>query len=95
VLVHLQAFFSYLEQLNGEKGEKIDLRKRLADQLGIPIKTLRMRALRKRTTSRCGRELRAVQIDQWKQVNREGSVGNIPMGARPAKLQFSADNFFN
>jgi|SRR5215471_15805384 len=31
---------------DGEKREKIDSRKRLADQLGIPIKTLRMRALR-------------------------------------------------
>lgn len=35
-----------LRYYDGEKGEKIDLRKRLADQLGIPIKTLRMRALR-------------------------------------------------
>jgi len=31
---------------DGERREKIDSRKRLADQLGIPVKTLRMRALR-------------------------------------------------
>jgi DNA-directed RNA polymerase specialized sigma24 family protein len=35
-----------LQYYNGEKREKIDRRKRLADQLGIPAKTLRMRAVR-------------------------------------------------
>ena len=35
-----------LHYYDGERREKIDSRKRLADQLGIPVKTLRMRALR-------------------------------------------------
>ena len=35
-----------LRYYDGEKREKIDSRKSLAEQLGIPVKTLRMRALR-------------------------------------------------
>ena len=37
-----------LEYYQGEKGEKIQNRKKLMDQLGIPVNTLRMRALRLR-----------------------------------------------
>jgi len=35
-----------LRYYDGERRQKIDSRKKLADQLGIPVKTLRMRALR-------------------------------------------------
>ena len=37
-----------LQYYQGEKGEKIQNRKKLMDQLGIPVNTLRMRALRVR-----------------------------------------------
>ncbi|HJT28169.1 MAG TPA: hypothetical protein VJ784_12225 [Pyrinomonadaceae bacterium] len=37
-----------LQYYQGEKGEKIDNRKKLLDRLGIPVNTLRMRALRLR-----------------------------------------------
>lgn len=37
-----------LQYYQGEKGEKIRNRKKLIDQLGIPVNTLRMRALRLR-----------------------------------------------
>jgi len=37
-----------LEYYQGEKGEKIQNRKKLMDRLGIPVNTLRMRALRLR-----------------------------------------------
>jgi DNA-directed RNA polymerase specialized sigma24 family protein len=37
-----------LQYYQGEKGEKIQNRKRLLDRLGIPVNTLRMRALRLR-----------------------------------------------
>jgi DNA-directed RNA polymerase specialized sigma24 family protein len=37
-----------LQYYQGEKGEKIQNRKKLLDQLGIPVNTLRMRALRLR-----------------------------------------------
>ena len=37
-----------LQYYQGEKGEKIQNRKRLIDRLGIPVNTLRMRALRLR-----------------------------------------------
>lgn len=37
-----------LEYYQGEKGEKIQNRKKLMDRLGIPVNTLRMRALRVR-----------------------------------------------
>ena len=37
-----------LQYYQGEKGEKIENRKRLLDRLGIPVNTLRMRALRLR-----------------------------------------------
>ena len=37
-----------LEYYQGEKGEKIQNRKKLLDSLGIPVNTLRMRALRLR-----------------------------------------------
>ena len=37
-----------LEYYQGEKGEKIENRKKLLDRLGIPVNTLRMRALRLR-----------------------------------------------
>lgn len=37
-----------LQYYQGEKGEKIGNRKKLLDQLGIPVNTLRMRALRLR-----------------------------------------------
>ncbi|HET6977899.1 MAG TPA: hypothetical protein VFI24_16340 [Pyrinomonadaceae bacterium] len=37
-----------LQYYQGEKGEKIQNRKRLMDRLGIPVNTLRMRALRLR-----------------------------------------------
>jgi len=37
-----------LEYYQGEKGEKIHNRKKLMDRLGIPVNTLRMRALRLR-----------------------------------------------
>ncbi|MEN3329861.1 MAG: hypothetical protein V7638_4668 [Acidobacteriota bacterium] len=37
-----------LQYYQGEKGEKIENRKKLLDRLGIPINTLRMRALRLR-----------------------------------------------
>jgi DNA-directed RNA polymerase specialized sigma24 family protein len=37
-----------LQYYNGEKGEKIQNRKKLLDRLGIPVNTLRMRALRLR-----------------------------------------------
>ena len=35
-----------LSYYNAERGQRIDSRKRLADKLGIPVPTLRMRALR-------------------------------------------------
>src|ERR1043165_3556540 len=38
----------HLEYYQGEKGEKIQNRKKLMDRLGIPVNTLRMRALRLR-----------------------------------------------
>ena len=37
-----------LQYYQGEKGEKIENRKKLLDRLGIPVNTLRMRALRLR-----------------------------------------------
>ena len=37
-----------LQYYHGEKGEKIENRKKLLDRLGIPVNTLRMRALRLR-----------------------------------------------
>src|SRR5215470_11269392 len=37
-----------LQYYQGEKGEKIDNRKKLIERLGIPVNTLRMRALRLR-----------------------------------------------
>ena len=37
-----------LQYYQGEKGEKIENRKKLIDRLGIPVNTLRMRALRLR-----------------------------------------------
>ena len=37
-----------LQYYQGEKGEKIQNRKKLLEQLGIPVNTLRMRALRLR-----------------------------------------------
>jgi DNA-directed RNA polymerase specialized sigma24 family protein len=37
-----------LQYYQGEKGEKIDNRKKLLERLGIPVNTLRMRALRLR-----------------------------------------------
>ncbi len=37
-----------LEYYQGEKGEKIQNRKKLMDRLGVPVNTLRMRALRLR-----------------------------------------------
>jgi DNA-directed RNA polymerase specialized sigma24 family protein len=37
-----------LQYYQGEKGEKIQNRKKLMDRLGIPVNTLRMRALRLR-----------------------------------------------
>jgi DNA-directed RNA polymerase specialized sigma24 family protein len=37
-----------LQYYQGEKGEKIQNRKKLLDRLGIPVNTLRMRALRVR-----------------------------------------------
>jgi DNA-directed RNA polymerase specialized sigma24 family protein len=37
-----------LQYYQGDKGEKIDNRKKLLDRLGIPVNTLRMRALRLR-----------------------------------------------
>jgi DNA-directed RNA polymerase specialized sigma24 family protein len=37
-----------LEYYQGEKGEKIQNRKKLLDRLGVPVNTLRMRALRVR-----------------------------------------------
>lgn len=37
-----------VQYYQGEKGEKIDNRKKLLDRLGIPVNTLRMRALRLR-----------------------------------------------
>ena len=43
-----------LRYYDGERRQKIDSRKRLADHLGIPVKTLRMRALRIRE-----------QLQQW------------------------------
>ena len=43
-----------LRYYDGERRQKIDSRKRLADHLGIPVKTLRMRALRVRE-----------QLQQW------------------------------
>ena len=37
-----------IEYYQGEKGEKIQNRKKLMDRLGVPVNTLRMRALRLR-----------------------------------------------